>query len=230
MLQKTRGIVINYIKYRDTSVIVKIYTEEYGLQAYIINSIRSKSSKKSLALLQPLSLLELVVYHKKNANGGISRLSEYRSACPFKTIPFDIKKSTVIIFISEWLSKIIVEDEPDHSGQFSFLFESIKEFDGLINNFENFHLQLMIKTALYLGFGIRSADNLLIEDNIVHSEIKKVSNLAIELGQLPYGHKTKLDNQTRKDMLDLLIAYYKSHIETFGDIKSANVLKEVFRG
>lgn len=228
MLQKTRGIVINYIKYRETSVIVKIYTEEYGLQAYIINSIRSKASKKSLALLQPLSLLELVVYHKKNE--GISRLSEYRSACPFKTIPFDIKKSTVIIFISEWLSKIIVEDEPDHSGQFSFLFESIKEFDSLINNFENFHLQLMIKTAFYLGFGIRSADNLLIEDNIVHSEIKNVSSMAIELGKLSYSHKTKLDNQTRKDMLDLLITYYISHIESFGDIKSASILKEVFRG
>ncbi|MFT7032335.1 MAG: DNA repair protein RecO (recombination protein O) [Cyclobacteriaceae bacterium] len=228
MLQKTRGIVINYIKYRETSVIVKIYTEQYGLQAYIINSIRSKASKKSLALLQPLSLLELVVYHKKN--GGISRLSEYRSACPFKTIPFDIKKSTVIIFISEWLSKIIAEDEPDHSGQFSFLFESIKEFDSLINNFENFHLQLMIKTALYLGFGIRSADNLLIEDNIVHSEIKHVCRMAIELGKLSYSHNTRLDNQTRKDMLDLLTAYYKSHIESFGDIKSANILKEVFRG
>jgi DNA repair protein RecO (recombination protein O) len=229
MLQKTRGIVINYIKYRDTSVIVRIYTENYGLQSYIINSIRSKSSKKSLALLQPLSLLELVVYYKKNSSGGISRLSEYRSAFPFKTIPFDIKKSTIIIFISEWLSKIITEDEPDHSGQFSFLFESIKEFDRLENNFENFHLQLLIKTAHYLGFGIRSANNLLLEHNILHSEIKAISEQALTIGLLPYIHEMKLDNRSRREMLDLLIIYYKSHIEAFGDLKSSYVLKEVFK-
>lgn len=230
MLQKTRGIVVNYIRYRDTSVIVKIYTEEYGLQSYIINSIRSKASKKSLALLQPLSLLELVVYRKKGKNGGISRLSEYRSAFPFKTIPFEIKKTSITIFISEWLSKIIVEDEPDHSGQFSFLFDSIKQFDSLVENFENFHLQLLVKTALYLGFGVRSAENILIEGSISHNEIVNVSGKAFEIGQLPYKNALKLDNKMRREILDLLIFYYQSHIESFGDIKSAAVLKEVFKG
>ena len=38
MLFKTRGIVINYIRYRETSVIVKIYTEEFGIQTYIDRS------------------------------------------------------------------------------------------------------------------------------------------------------------------------------------------------
>lgn len=228
MLHKTRGIVLNYIKYRDTSVIVKIYTEEFGLQSYIINSIRSKASKKSLALLQPLSLLELVVYRKKSQSGGINRLSEYRSAFPFKTIPFDIKKSAMIIFISEWFSKILKEEEQDHSGQFSFLYESIIELDRLISNYQSFHLQMMIKASSYLGFDIRSTHNLLDAENTAHKELNFAANKALILRDLPYKHEFKIDNKTRRDLLDLLINYYQLHIESFGEIKSATVLKDVF--
>jgi len=228
MLHKTRGIVINYIKYRDTSIIVKIYTEEFGLQSYIINSIRSKASKKSLALLQPLSLLELVVYRKKSQHGGINRLSEYRSAFPFKTIPFDIKKSAMIIFISEWFSKILKEEEQDHSGQFSFLFESIQELDRLTANYQSFHLQLMIKASSYLGFSIRSVRNLLDEENTSHKELNFAAEQGILLRDLPYDHEFKIDNKSRRDLLDLLINYYRLHIESFGEIKSATVLKDVF--
>lgn len=228
MLHKTRGIVLNYIKYRDTSVIVKIYTEEFGLQSYIINGIRSKASKKSLALLQPLSLLELVVYRKKNHNGGISRLSEYRSAFPFQTIPFDIKKSTIVIFISEWFSKTLSEEEADHSGQFTFLFESIQQFDRLTVNYENFHLQLLVKSATYFGFGIRSAEALLDDERISHQEMALAADQALLFGHYPYGHQFKLGNKLRMDVLDLLIYYYQRHIESFGQIKSVAVLKDVF--
>jgi DNA repair protein RecO (recombination protein O) len=228
MLHKTRGIVLNYIKYRDTSVIVKIYTEEFGLQSYIINGIRSKASKKSLALLQPLSLLELVVYRKKNSNGGISRLSEYRSGYPFKSIPFDIKKSAIVLFISEWFSKTLSEEEGDHSGQFSFFFQSIKAFDNLTSRYENFHLQLMIKAADYFGFAIGTAANLLDEETITHEEMQVAAEKAIALGQQTYDQPLPISNTERMDILDLLIRYYTLHIESFGTIKSASVLKGVF--
>ena len=66
MINKTRGIVLNYIKYGDTSIICKIYTEQFGLQSYIINGIRNSKSK-NIGLFQPLNILDLVVYHKKTS-------------------------------------------------------------------------------------------------------------------------------------------------------------------
>ena len=74
MKYKTRGIVLNYIKYGESSIIVKIYTEAFGLQTYIINGIRKQKSKWNIAYFQTLTLLQLVVYHKKN--GKINRISE----------------------------------------------------------------------------------------------------------------------------------------------------------
>ena len=58
MLHKTRGIVLHYIKYAETSVIVTIYTESFGRQSYIINGVRSKKAKIKANILQPLFLLQ----------------------------------------------------------------------------------------------------------------------------------------------------------------------------
>ena len=73
MITKTRGVVLNYIKYGDTSIICKIYTEQFGLQSYIINGIRNSKSK-NIGLFQPLNILDLVVYYKKTS--GLQRIKE----------------------------------------------------------------------------------------------------------------------------------------------------------
>ena len=65
MLHNTRGIVLNTIPYSDTSLIVKIYTEQFGLQSYIVSGARSKKGQRKANLLQPLSQLDLVVQHRE---------------------------------------------------------------------------------------------------------------------------------------------------------------------
>ena len=45
MTEKTRGLVLSFIKYKETSIICKIFTESFGVQSYIINGIRNSKSK-----------------------------------------------------------------------------------------------------------------------------------------------------------------------------------------
>ena len=59
MLIKTRGIVLGFIKYKETSVIVSIYTEAIGLKSYIVNAVRDK--KNRAIFFQPLTILDLVL-------------------------------------------------------------------------------------------------------------------------------------------------------------------------
>ena len=99
MITKTRGIVLNYIKYGDTSIICKIYTEQFGLQSYIINGIR-KSKSKNIGLFQPLNILDLVVYHKKTS--GLQRIKESKLDYAYKTLHLDMKKISVCFFLSEF--------------------------------------------------------------------------------------------------------------------------------
>ena len=76
MLYKTKAIAFNYIKYRDTSIIARMYTREFGLQSYIVNRVRSVNSKIKIAHYQPFTLLDLVCYHKEEKD--IQRISEIK--------------------------------------------------------------------------------------------------------------------------------------------------------
>jgi len=45
MLHSTAGIVLRNIKYGETSVVVTIFTELFGVQSYLINGVRVASTK-----------------------------------------------------------------------------------------------------------------------------------------------------------------------------------------
>lgn len=220
MLFKTRGIVFKYFKYSETSIIVKILTEEFGLQSYIVNGIRSKKSKGKVALFQPLTFLDLIVYHKKNNN--ISRISETRCSEPFSSIPYEIKKSAISIFIAEVLYKTIKE-ETELSDTFKFIHHSIQILDHLDSAYENFHLQFLLKLAKYLGFGIENADALFVSfrgsDNI---------DVLNELLKEPYQNSIKIDNSTRRVLLEDVINFYKHNLESLGEFNSLKILREIF--
>src|SRR5688572_1874591 len=150
MIHKTRGIVFRFTKYGETSIIVTIFTEVFGLQSYIVNGIRSKTAKNKIALYQPLTLLNLVVYHRENAN--IERIKEISCFYPYQSLTADIKKSTMAIFITELVNKTI-KDESHVQEMFSFLADSFINIDQLSSGYENSHLIFMIKLSRYLGFG-----------------------------------------------------------------------------
>src|SRR5690349_2690466 len=103
MYLKTRGIVLHTVKYSETSVISKIYTEKLGLQSYIVKGVRSAKSKSKAALLQPLTLLEMEVSHRENKQ--LQFIKEYTRAHNYQSIPFHVLKSTIALFLLEVISK-----------------------------------------------------------------------------------------------------------------------------
>src|SRR6187431_33577 len=137
MLHKTRGIVFRFTKYGDSSIIVTIFTELFGIQTYIVNGVRSKSAKGKIALFQPLTLLDLVVYYKENAS--IKRIKEVKCLHQYQTLLTDIRKSSLAMFINEILNKS-VKDESHANEIFEYLLSSLTLLDHQETNIENFHL------------------------------------------------------------------------------------------
>jgi len=68
MYISTRGIVFWQTKYSDTSLVVRIMTEESGLGSYIIKGARGPKSKIRASLFQPLTILDLVVSNKEKSD------------------------------------------------------------------------------------------------------------------------------------------------------------------
>lgn len=225
MLYKTRGLVLNFTEYRETSIIVRIFTEEFGLQSYIENGVRTSKGKGKIALFQPLTLLEMVVYHKPEKT--LSRISEARCPKPFYHIPTDIRKTTIAIFLSEILS-LTLKEHTENKPLFAFISESLEQLEEMEAAVENFHLCFMINLSHYLGFGPASSQDIsgqlrqegilldkASEDILQHLILNKsAENLIISRSQ-------------RGKVLDFMIDFYRLNIDTIQTIKSVAILKEI---
>ena len=239
MLHKTRGIVLHQVKYSETSLIVKIYTELFGLQSYLIRGIRNKKSKIKPALLQHLALVELIVYYKEKKS--IQHIKEIKSAYQFKSVPFDIRKSSIIIFLNEILYKVIKEEESNKS-LFEFLFNTIQILDINEKGVSDFHLIFLVQLTKFLGFFpknnfSKTRDNFNLEEgeflgqNIrgryfiekpyskYFSELINISYENSELFHIPPNH--------RNNLMEYILNYYRLHLPGISEIKSHQVLKTV---
>lgn len=228
MLQKTRGIALSYLRYRETSIIARVYTEEFGLQSYIVNGVRSAKSKNNrIALFQPLTLLDMVVYYKNDRD--LHRLSEVKTLHPFQSIPFEVAKSTIGLFVTEMLNKVLKE-EAGSPVLFRFLVDSVLFLEESRVNYENFHLAFLLKLSFFLGFGPESArefENQLRENSYPFLPDDAMDKALNTMLRQPLGTPIVLTRSARNELLDALVAYYQIHIDTIGEVKSLPVLREV---
>ena len=240
MLNKTRGIVLHHIKYSETSVIVTIYTERFGRQSYIINGVRSKKAKIKANILQPLFLLDMEVYHKPK--NEIQRVKEVQNAFVFNSLPFDIRKSSLAIFISEILYKTIQEQEPN-PDLFEYLYNSIQVLELKVEGISNFHLYFLIHLSKYLGFfpnnnfsesncffDLKAGSFVLIKPMhlfCLDSEQSKILSQLIAFSENQHEN-LKISKKNRAVLLEKILDYYSLHNEGVSGIKSLSVLKEVF--
>ncbi|MGV3508132.1 MAG: DNA repair protein RecO [Sphingobacteriaceae bacterium] len=239
MLHKTRGIVLKTTNYSESSVVVQVFTEKFGLQSYLVNGVKKPKAKIRLNMLQPLHLLDMIVYHKPN--GSLQRIAELRNQPVFQTIPYDLIKSSLVMFINEVLYKSLklhYEDEP----LFNYTYSSVELLDKMDEGLANFHLYFLLRLTKYLGFypdnSLQSqADffdlkegtytryqplhQFIIDRSLIQDFSRLINSTFENLDQLAIA------SQNRKMLLAKILDYYKLHIEGFGEVKSHLILEEV---
>ncbi|MCF6239750.1 MAG: DNA repair protein RecO [Bacteroidales bacterium] len=239
--QKTRGIVLQQIKYSDSQIIAHIYTEHFGRQAFMFRKAKSKKSGNSLNMLQPLFLLEIEAQIKDKRQ--IQRAREFRNYPHFNELPFNIFKSTIAIFLAEILARVLKEEEANFE-LFNFLHHAILLLDTEQEHFVNFHLLFLYELSKYLGFYpehefsqrgtyFNIAEGAYTEhQNLKFVLNKKESLLLSQLSGKGFHqlHEIKLSRIQRHDLLDILIQYYNYHLPEMGKVKSLDVLKQIFSG
>jgi DNA repair protein RecO (recombination protein O) len=227
MLHKTKGIVISYIPYRETSVIVRIYTERFGIQSYIENGVRSSRGKNKIALFQPMTLLDLVVYHDEKKD--LHRISEMKCQDPLLSVPYEIRKSSISIFINEILVKTLREHE-ENEPLFFFLYQSVLTLDAMEDNVENFHLYFLARYCFYLGFAPENGEEIAAQFKKlgvgipVEMESKRYLNLLLSSD---YSDLLTIGKDFRNHLLEILLLFYRIHFGEFGELRSLPVLREV---
>lgn len=220
MLHKTRGIVFRFTKYGETSIIVNIFTEVFGLQGYIVNGVRAKSTKSKIALYQPLTLVDMVVYYREQAN--INRIKEIKCLHPYQTLYQDVRKSAVSMFINEIMNKTVKEES--HAQELcDFLVESLIALDNLSMGVENFHIIFLLKLSRLLGFGAYNV-NEVVGGRPADIETESMVEHLIDSD---YNAIIPMTNLLRRKVLELLLLFYSDHVDNLGEVRSVQVLRDV---
>ena len=239
MLHKTRGIVLKTTLYSESSVVAKIFTERFGIQSYLINGVKKPKAKIPMNILQPLHLLEMVVYHKVTTQ--IQRISEARPSPVFRTIPYHVIKNTMVQFLNEVLYKSVHQQNTD-DHLFDFIYSAISWFDETDEPNVNFHLAFLLKLSRFLGFAPHFQSRVdQVYFDLQEGEFTSLPPVhpyfidkidADDLNRLFYCPFEKLNeltitNTQRRFLLDKILVYYTLHTASFGQIKSHHILEDV---
>lgn len=239
MLYRTKGIVIKQTKFSDSGAIVKIFTEELGVQSFFVRGLQSRKSKNKAALFQPLTMLELVVsYSEKKSLHSIKEVSIWY---PYRSATQDMIKRTILFFINELLHKSLKE-ETENKELFNWIHSALVWFDLTDKDFVNFHLVFMMQLSMFLGFypkndtGYNSiifnmqegrfCSNIPLHSNYIKGDTTTFLKQILETKFEDSGN-IEMSNKDRKMALDALIDFYKIHMPSFRDFNSLDVLSVV---
>jgi len=239
MLLKTKGIVIKQTKFSDSGAVVKIFTEELGVQSFFVRGLQSRKSKTKAAMFQPLTMLDMVVSYSENKS--LHNIKEVSVWYAYHSVTENMIKRTLLFFINELLHKSLKE-ETENKELFNWIHNALVWLDLADEDFVNFHLVFMMQFSMFLGFYPKKepAGNFAIfnmQDGLFCNNIPSHPNYvtgdtAIILGKMLEAKfedsgKLNLNNKNRKLVLETLISYYKIHVPSFGEFKSLEVLSVV---
>lgn len=240
MLVSGEGIVLHTLKYGDNSLIANIYTKDWGRQAYMVNVSRSRKSGNKQGMLQPLFLVEFVAYQKESRE--VQRIKEIKNQPVFQSIPFDVIKSSQVIFMAELLYKVLREQESSPET-FSFIRNSLLYYDLTEPPAANFHLWFMYRFTEFAGimpelaragfeawFDMRKGAVVPFEPSHPFFMNKETTTALINLAEVKINDimQFHLPARLRFALASKLVEYYQLHFDHLGDIKSLKVLHELF--
>jgi DNA repair protein RecO (recombination protein O) len=241
MIRKTKGIVLHSFKYGDTSLISNIYTESHGKISFLIQGARKHKAKLKANLFQPLFLLDMEIYYKEKRQ--LQKIKEARMDYPFETILFDDSKRSIAIFLAEVLNKSIQSEDYDHQ-LFEFIATHIKMLDLKEKGLANFHVYFLVQLTKFLGFypqNNHNAEHTFFDlkngyftstrpfhNHYLNPEESKVFHKIMEYSSNQHENM-EIPGKLRKNLLDSIINFYYLHHPGKMQLKSYEILKEIFK-
>ena len=224
------GVILHRFKYSDTSLIVKIFTKEQGLISSIARGVRK--NKKGGFLYQTGNIIRFE--YSKKATNSFYAIKDGTIGIPYFNIQESIVKNMLITFLCEVLLKSL-EEEQQEVKLFDFVVSQFILLDRMDSNQQTreFHLLFLIKLTKYLGFYPENnyeegkSFNLL-KGEFSYEAINYNQQTSTAFAQLLNSQESRSlieSKEKRKDVLNLLMKYYKTHQQGMGEIKSLKVFE-----
>lgn len=211
MLVKTDGIILRQIPFSESSIIVKIFTRDFGLISFLVKGAKSKKNPKA-NILKPINQISFSFYQKENK--GLRQFKEFQLIFAPDAQLFGIYKSAVSMMMVELLNTTITEDSMEDIEKYEFLeysFNFLREQ----KLHPNFYLSFIYQYSIHLGIEFPSDKFKSIELAYSLAEYQSIQNIII----------TKSD---RKNIFKAMDQHFFENLTNYKSLKSIAILEELF--
>jgi DNA repair protein RecO (recombination protein O) len=242
MLLKSRGIVLNTLKYNDETLIAQVLTEEVGYRTFSVRISRGRKTRSAHIFFYPLSLIELTWEERPNAK--LVNPKTVSTSSPLVSIPLDPPKVTVAMFLGEFMNYAL-RSEPSSPELFAYLYNSILWLDAQGQRYANFHLVLLLRLTRFLGFFPERPQYIpggyFDLQSASYTQFRPSHNNYLEPGEaqlIPTLLRMKYENMhlfhfsgaERNHFLSVINHFYRIHVPNFPELKSLAVLRDFYDG
>lgn len=239
-ITKTRAIVLHSLKYGDASLIVDVLTEELGRVSFMARIPKTSKAKVKKQFFQPMTILDLEFDYRQRSS--LQHIKDVRIAIPYYNIPFEPVKSSVLLFIAEFLYNV-TKDEQHNRALFNYVVSSLQWYDATECDFANFHLVFMMRLSRFIGFYPNLEDyvsgSYFDLRNGCFSTLAPLHNDVLQpvdaerickLMRMDYENMRlfRLSRQERNRFTDIALYYYRLHVPNMAELQSFEILKEIF--
>ena len=241
MLVPTQGLVLHTSPYSESSLIVKVFTLDNGLQTFMVKGVRGKTSKNRAAFFQPMTFLRFV-QNNRPSKSGIGYIKDIELFYAYRSFATTMNKSAILIYLSDLLSHTLTQQERNEP-LYHFIFQSVEWLDLVETGYANFPLYFTLELSRFLGFYPQSnyREHALFDmmegqfvmtvpehayylDEENSRYLSRILNLGIdEIARVP------MMGLQRNALLDGIIAFMRLHAPVLKGLQSHEVLKEVLR-
>ncbi|MCD8317923.1 MAG: DNA repair protein RecO [Paraprevotella sp.] len=240
MQEKTQGVVLRALKYNDNAQIVDIYTATRGTVSFMVKFPRSRKSAMKSVLFRPLSILEIDFEYRPKSN--LQRIGDVRFGYTYQSLPYEPYKASMALFLAEFLCRVL-KHEAENGPLFAYILYSLQWLDASERSFSNFHLVFITRLTRFFGFypnveTWHEGDyfDMLNACFVPVPPFHQAYLRPREAATIPLFMRMNYDSmrffamnrQERERYIEVLNAYYRLHVPDFPELKSLDVLKEVF--
>ncbi len=240
MLIKSEAIVLHAIKYGDSKLIVDVFSREIGRLSLIVSLSKTQKGRLKKQYFQPMTLLEITYDSRPKVQ--LQKLQDVRLLTAWSTIPFSPEKLALSFFIAEFLYHALRSEQQD-IPLFTYIIDSMQWLDMSEQGYANFHLTFLMRMSRFLGFfpnlendgegavfDLRAGtfiNNIPLHSDFLRAEESRLIRLLMRM-DYPTMHLYRFSRHERNRIIEVLLQYYRLHIPQFPELKSLQVLRELW--
>lgn len=217
MTVNTDIIILHTTKVGENSLVIHTLSREYGRRGFLV---RSLGKKMPASFFLPMNVLEANINESSR-----STLYTIRDLTPKHSligIRNNILKNAITMFISEVLYRVI-KDGTNEQGLFDWCEKEILILDDMGAGFNNFHIRFLMELCIILGFSPDSQGLAPFAGDRMETMDRFLKASFEEAMMIP------LTGAVRNEIAEDLLRYIEFHSESSVNVKSLQVLRELFR-